>query len=278
MSGFDPAWLDLREAPDHRARNAQVLAACAAHFASRDHVRIVDLGSGLCSNLRALAPHLPAQQSWRLIDYDAILLAAARERLTRWAEISESLHDGQLRLARDGRRIEIEFVQADLAGGAGHVLRGANLVTAAALFDLVSESWLQDFVATLADAQIPFYTVLTYDGVETWSPADAHDRDMLAAFHAHQARDKGFGPAAGPRATALLARMLAARGYAVEQGASPWRLDASDARMIEALANGVADACAETGLVKPDVVAGWRAARVKAHVEIGHLDLFAKPA
>ncbi len=194
----------------------------------------------------------------------------------RWADDAEEA-GAQLRLMRDGRAIEIEFVQADLAGGAGHVLRGANLVTAAALFDLVSEDWLRRFVAR-SRARTPFYTVLTYDGVETWSPADARDADMLAAFHAHQARDKGFGPAAGPRATALLARMLAARGYAVEQGASPWRLDASDARMIEALANGVADACAETGLVKPDVVAGWRAARVKAEVEIGHVDLFAYPA
>lgn len=278
MSGFDPAWLDLREAPDHRARNKHVLAACATHFASRDHMSVVDLGCGLGSNLRALAPHLPPRQSWRLVDYDPVLLAAARERLARWAQSAEPLPGGKLRLVRDGGMIEIEFVQADLADGAGHVLHGADLVTAAALFDLVSEDWLRNFVATLADSRTPFYTVLTYDGVEAWSPPHAADREMLAAFHAHQARDKGFGPAAGPRATEILARLLAGRSYAVEQGASPWRLGAADRAMIEMLANGVADACAETGLVKPDAVAAWRAARVQAHAEIGHLDLFARPA
>ena len=100
MSGFDPAWLDLREGADHRARNGDVLATCAAHFATRDHVRVVDLGCGSGSNLRALAPHLPVRQSWRLVDHDSILLDAARARLARWAETAEETGDGTLRLLR----------------------------------------------------------------------------------------------------------------------------------------------------------------------------------
>ena len=278
MSGFDPAWLDMRESADHRARNADVLGACAAHLAQHDHVRVVDLGCGLGSNLRALAPHLPARQSWRLVDHDSLLLATARERLARWADKADQQENGALRLTRAGRAIDVEFAQADLAHGAAHVLRDADLVTAAALFDLVSEDWMRRFVTQIADLRTPFYTALTYDGVESWSPPDPRDAEMLAAFHAHQAGDKGFGPSAGPRATAILARLFKEEGYRVESGASPWRLTDADRPLIAALANGVAAACAETGLVDPQTILHWRAARETAEVEIGHVDLFARPA
>jgi len=278
MSGFDPVWLDMREGPDHRARNSEILAACAAHFGTRDRVRIVDLGCGLGSNLRALAPHLPARQSWRLVDHDPVLLDAARDRLARWADSTGAGKDGALILLRDGKTIEVSFVRADLAKGVGGSLEGADLVTAAALFDLVSKHWMQAFVSAVVASRTPFYTVLTYDGVETWSPPHPQDAAMLAAFHQHQARDKGFGPAAGPGATAVLATLFESQGYVATQGASPWRLGAGDRAMIEALANGVADACAETGLLAPDAIAYWRAARLHADVLIGHLDLFARPA
>ena len=277
MSGFDPAWLDLREDADHRARNRHVLAACVAHFAGHEHLRVVDLGCGSGSNLRALASHLPARQSWRLVDHDSVLLDAARDRLARWAEAAEAAGGGALRLLRDGRTIDVEFAQADLARDAAGAIAGADLVTAAALFDLVSERWMGDFVASVAATRTPFYTALTYDGVESWSPPDARDSEMLAAFHAHQARDKGFGPAAGPRATDILARLFAAQGYAVTQGDSPWRLAGDERALIDALADGVAGACAETGLVDQRTIADWRAARRQAQVEIGHADIFARP-
>ena len=276
MSGFDPAWLDLREDADHRARNRHVLAACVAHFAGHEHLRVVDLGCGSGSNLRALAPHLPARQSWRLVDHDSVLLDAARDRLARWAEAAEAAGGGALRLLRDGRTIDVEFAQADLARDAAGAIAGADLVTAAALFDLVSERWMSDFVSSVAATRTPFYTALTYDGVETWSPPDARDGEMLAAFHAHQARDKGFGPAAGPRATDILARLFAAQGYAVTQGDSPWRLTRDDRALVDALADGVAGACAETGLVDQRTIIEWRAVRRQAQVEIGHIDMFAR--
>lgn len=277
MSGFDPGWLDLREGADHRARNAEVLAACALHFAGRAHARVVDLGCGLGSNLRALAPHLPQRQEWRLVDHDPVLLAAARERLRDWAHAAEDV-DGALHLERDGRLIAIDFVQADLSHDAGAVLQNADLVTAAALFDLVSAEWLERFVAAVTGARTSFYTALTYNGVETWSPPDARDADMLRAFHAHQARDKGFGPSAGPGATEVLARLFAAREFSVLCGDSPWRLGPGDEALIASLADGVAGACMETGMVTGETARGWRAARGGAQVEVGHTDLFARPA
>lgn len=277
MSGFDPIWLALREPADARARNPDILAACAKHFSERAEMSVVDLGCGAGSNLRALAPHLPARQTWRLVDNDPRLLDAARKKLAAWADASETTDDG-LRLRKDGKRIDVRLSLVDLARDLEQAVAGdVDLVTAAALFDLVSEAWLQQFVALLAARRMPLYTVLIYDGVEEWAPPHAADAAILSAFLRHQATDKGFGPAAGPQGAAIPTRLLQARGYAVSNGASDWRLDARDSELVAQLAAGIAGACRETGLVAAPVIEDWLAARRGAQARIGHVDLFAIP-
>ena len=77
MSGFSADWLTLREPYDLRARNPAVLDAVAAFLKPLSPVRVVDLACGTGSTLRALSPHLPARQNWKLIDNDPDLLAHA---------------------------------------------------------------------------------------------------------------------------------------------------------------------------------------------------------
>lgn len=272
---FSPAWLALREPVDHRSRDEGLAEALAAALPAR--VAVVDLGCGAGSNLRALAPRLGPAQSWRLVDHDPALLDAARERLAAWAERSQAVGDG-LRLERDGRSIEVSFARADLAGGVEAVLDGADLVTAAALFDLASVPWIEGLARAVTARRAAFHTALTYDGRETWEPPHPADAALLAAFHAHQARDKGFGPAAGPGATDALARAFRAQGYRVAVAESPWRLGPEDGPMIAALAEGAAGAVRETGLVPDAVVEGWLAARRSgALCTVGHADLLALP-
>ena len=280
MTGFSAAWLALREPADHRARNAAVRDAAIGHLAAKAAPRLVDLGCGSGSNLRALAPHLPSGQIWRLVDADPLLLEAAREGLTLWADRAEPGEGGALVLWREGKRIEVQFEQADLAHDLDAVLdRPADLVTAAAFFDLVAPAWLALFCEALVTRRLPLFTVLTYDGVERWTPAHGADASMLAAFHAHQTSDKGFGAAAGPGAFALMEKAFKDKEWRVEAGPSPWRLNgATGAPLIAALAEGAAGAVAETGLVSPADVTSWlEARRVAQTCEIGHMDLFAAP-
>ena len=280
MSGFSPEWLALREPVDHRSRDAGLAAELAARMAGLAEPRIVDLGCGTGSNLRATAPLLGPRQSWTLVDYDARLLEAARERLAQWADrVSESrigvvLHKGACELS-------VRFRQADLVRDLDAALGEApDLVTASALFDLCSEAFIERFVARVASRRAAFYTVLTYDGAQTWSPAHPADAALRAAFIAHQKTDKGFGVSAGPDAPACLARAFGNAGYAVREADTPWRLDAAVApvigELIEALANGFADAVAETGRVDAATLAAWRAAPRTGAV-VGHTDTLALP-
>ncbi len=202
-------------------------------------------------------------------------MEAARAALIAWADRVEA--ETPLTLLKEDRRLEIALQRGDLARFDEALLaQDLDLVTAAAFFDLVSAAWIEEFCAALAARRLPLYAVLSYDGSERWSPAHAADREMLAAFSTHQSRDKGFGPAAGARAWALLRDALERRGYGVETAPSPWRLGPSDAALIRTLADGSADAVTDTGMVGADVVADWRGSRRSAAAcEIGHVDLFA---
>jgi hypothetical protein len=280
MTGFSAQWLALREPADHRARDVSLRDKVVHDLTHLARVRpgpinLVDLGCGSGSNLRALAPHLPATQHWTLVDYDPALLNAAKAALMQWADKIVSEQE-TLVVLKNGKHISIDFLCEDLSSNLEAVLsRPMDLLTAAAFFDLVAESWLERFCGLL---NAPLYTVLTYNGQEVWSPPQPTDAAMLNAFHAHQQTDKGFGAAAGPTAAGVMERLLKARGFAVSSAQSPWKLNASDRNLIEQLAIGSAGAVLETKRVSVEEVSAWKQSRSLAQTcEIGHTDLYARP-
>lgn len=265
MSGFSAEWLALREPLDVRARNRDVLDAVAAAFRGRPALSIVDLGSGTGSTVRSLGARLPKPQSWKLVDNDPVLLAEAFVR-ARPAEIT------------------IETEQFDLNGDLGALFdQGAGLVTASALIDLVSEPWLANFAAAAAARSLPVYVALTYDGRAMFSTPDPIDASIISAVNAHQLRDKGFGPALGPRAAASAERIFRALGYSVAKGESDWLAGADDGKFQIELLAGWLQAAEEMGDPPRDVLDGWFSRRCEAvaagalTLTVGHVDFFAQP-
>lgn len=265
MSGFSAEWLALREPADHGAINARVREACVGALGGHARLSIVDLGSGTGSNLRSLSGVLGGRQHWTLVDLDQRLLDVARSR------------EGEAR--RDGLSLEVDYRIADLsAGELGELLAEAGLVTASALFDLVSSSAIRRLAGEVAARGCTFYTVLTYDGIAAFLPEHPADRDMRAAFNDHQRTDKGFGPAAGPDASDTLAAAFTAHGYTVIRGKSPWVLDGHFRQLRHELDRGWAAAVRETGLVSSARIDDWLAHRLKADgavTIVGHEDLLA---
>jgi len=274
MSGFSAEWLDCREPVDHRSRDPGLVRQLAAWLAGRGAVTVADLGCGTGSNLRALAPSLGPTQSWTLIDNDRALLAEAIRRLGDWADRLSGGGD-RWQAEKAGCRIDIRLRALDLAGGL-EGMAAVDLVTASALFDLVSPAAIRDMARQVGARGAAFYTVLSFDGLQSWTPDHPADSAMLEAFLAHQRRDKGFGPAAGAQANAELAAAFAAQGYDVRTADSPWRLETGDRRLIEMLAQGFADAVAETGAVAPETIESWRAV-TRDRAVVGHADLLALP-
>jgi SAM-dependent methyltransferase len=279
-SGFDPAWLDLREPADHRSRNEDLARALTRHLGHRASISVVDLGCGTGSNLRATAPLLGDEQDWLLVDNDEGLLKAAAARLSGWAE-SVECRGSRLLLGKGGKRMAVRFACIDLARDLERAFDiEADLYTASALFDLVSDDFIVAFAAEVARRRAAFFTVLTYNGLQRWTPKHAADAALASAFRVHQGRDKGFGPAAGPVAPPLLGAAFDEAGYAVSEGDSTWRLegrlDAGDAALIQALAQGFATAVRETRLVPEAEIADWLPV-TRTGALVGHTDTLALP-
>ncbi|WP_313197749.1 class I SAM-dependent methyltransferase [Rhizobium sp.] len=259
MSGFDKRWLDLREVADQAARDCDLRRQVIDHVVpAGEGALVVDLGAGTGSTFRALSPEA-LHWRWRLVDNDPLLLAEARN--------------------RHGQSARIECVEAQLSDPAIDLLSGARLVTASALFDLVSEEFLVRLLAQVVQAEAGLYAALNYDGVCRWDTSHPMDEEVVAAFNAHQRQDKGFGPALGPTAAPVLRALLEEQGFKVAMEPSPWRLDRSHAELQRQFVSGLATAAAETGLLAETDINDWRLARLERAENsgclVGHWDIFA---
>jgi hypothetical protein len=266
VSGFSADWLTLREPYDLRARNPTVFSAVAASFKTRSSVQVVDLACGTGSTMRALSPHLPARQNWKLIDHDLDLLARAAS-------------------SRPTEDIAVTAIPLDLNRDLEAALDGAiDLAAMSALLDLVSDSWLDRLAVAVAARSIPLYAALSYDGRTGFTPPDPFDAAITAAVNAHQRTDKGFGPALGPAAGAFAIARFEALGYSVIHGASDWVMGPDDRDMQTEILAGWASAAHEMGTLSLADTAAWlmrRRAAVAAgcsSLRVGHVDFFAAPS
>ena len=264
---FDASWLALREPIDHRSRDVELSRRVAGEWNEHGWKTVVDLGSGTGSNLRYLAPRLSLPQSWILVDRDLGLLREATV---------------------DRRGVEIIRVVGDLAGAGLAAVAKAELVTASALMDIVSESWLRALVKACSEAGTTVLLTLSYDGTIVWggegdSPGDPLDDSIQDWVNTHQRRDKGLGPALGPRATRVATTLFHEAGFRTWIRPSPWRLGRGDADLTAMLVAGWERAALEEEPSQADPIRSWarrKQERIRTSefsLSVGHDDLLAVP-
>ena len=294
MGDFHADWLRLRAPADIRARAADLPLVLCPHLQKGQVLRVLDLGCGTGSNLRALAPVLGGEQAWLCLDADVELLDRLADETQAWAQESGFDWDASdqrvtgaqphptcrphLTCTLAPRRFDLACDLAELP------IEGIGLVTASALLDLVSETWLAGLVSQCAKVRVPILIALTYDGRVAFEPASSLDREVIDAVNRHQGRDKGFGPALGPGANGRLAILAAAQGYWVEVRMSDWRIRRSERELQAALIRGWSRAaCEEASASDQAGIAHWEAVRLAAvergcsRIIVGHRDLLAIP-
>jgi SAM-dependent methyltransferase len=280
VSGFDPAWLALREPYDHAARSAELADRFAATVGEAPY--LIDLACGTGSNLRYLAPRIASSQNWLCVDHDRALLDTARRALRDWGHDrgwpSHSEGD-QLSLLRPGGEIRVRFALRDLAHAGLPAHRDVAGVSASALLDLTSAAWLVELAAWCHSA--PVLMALSFNGRLLLEPAAPEDDAIRHAFIVHQRTDKGFGPALGPDAAAHLAERLAARGCRIALEPADWQLGRDDGALLRATLAGMVGAARE-GARDPSLKR-WATLRRRQlaagdlRLTVGHIDLLALP-
>jgi len=264
IAGFSADWLALREPVDHAARSEEIIAGIAGWFARDTMLKITDIGSGTGSTLRALKPFFSQKISWHLIDHDDTLLDVAKQHA-----------DGDA----------VTFTLADLATSLDALFKsGPDLITTSAFLDLVSRDWLEWMVGEITSRKVPFYAALTYDGRAGCEPELETDKDVLAGFNTHQGKNKGFGPALGPKAADAAINLFERAGYQVSVANSDWIGNSHHRDFQKMLLQGWHDAATEIMPNRKADFYSWLEKRKSlidhenASVFVGHKDIFAVPA
>ena len=274
-SEFESTWLAAREAADHRARS-QGLTDQLNHWLlnrydglspeSHYPMQIVDIGTGRGSNALFLVPALQVPQTWLALDQDSALLREAGQRVD------------CLDVPFETRPVQLtsENMEQQLP-------READLITASALIDLVSEPWLDALALAAAGRKSAMLIVLSYAGHFELSPEHPDDELVKTLVNRHQHGDKGIGAALGPEASTVLQDLLVAEGYRVELAESPWILDGADHALAKMLMQGWIDAAIEQSPHEADRLSRWLETRNQQLSEgdltivVRHLDLLALP-
>jgi hypothetical protein len=123
---------------------------------------------------------------------------------------------------------------------------------------------------------------LSYNGWSTCSPAEPEDDLVRDLLNRHQRTDKGLGGrAAGPEASALVARCFTDAGYHVRAERSDWSLGLPENELQRQLVAGWADAAIELMPGEADTIDDWRRRRYghidtkRSQIVVGHDDMAA---
>lgn len=285
MSGFSPDWLALREPLDAACRATELTWAFGRALPVKPS--LIDLGAGTGANFRFLVPRLGRiGQDWTLVEHDPDLIERTPSAIAGWAGTRGIRMSGEgagFRLTGDMASIGVEIRAVDLSGPLdGLGLAARDGVTASALFDLVSQAWLDRFAAALVAAGLPpVLATLTVDGRVDLLPGDPDDDAVLGRFHLHMRRDKGFGPALGPMAPQALHVALEAAGYRVWSARSDWTVGPDHARAQIMLLEGYAEAARTVDPPLAGTVEAWMrrrrdlASAGRLTIRVGHADIVA---
>ena len=280
-AAFDAGWLSLREPVDHRSRSAGLIDILVRRRPELDSWRILDLGSGTGSNLRYIAPRIPAPQEWTLLDRDPALL--------------EEAGSGK-------PPVRVRTIVGNLASEGLALVAGSDLVTASALLDLVSRRWLTGLITSCRTHGCAVLFSLTYDGEISWHPGpgsrpagstagektggtpDPLDALVRGAVNEHQRREKGLGPALGPGAGRAAEGLLRDAGYETRTAPTPWRLGpGGDAPLAHRLVRGWEAAAAEVRPGERQALRQWAERKSRLiregsfEVRVGHEDILGLP-
>lgn len=237
-TGFEIGWLNERFRFDSQARNKNVEQICINYFQDDPVLNIVDIGSGTGSNGLYLMERFPQNQHWTFVELNPALANASIENIYSFAqEKAYEIEIGKehLLLQKGQQKIQIRIITESFLEIENHVdLKQTDLLTANAVFDLLTESMLLTLLQKLWHNRVALLSTINYDGMAFW-PASKADQIYIQLYEAHMQRPQAFGQALGPETMPCLIKICEAHKKLFTAGESNWQIAEIDITMHQLL-------------------------------------------
>lgn len=290
LNYHDPAlWLSYRSACDAVARNKGIERKFLEFFNHKPTLDIVDVGAGTGANFRYYFDHIRQNQRWTFIEKNAQLIEEAKACIAHFAQQKgyhlEQKHSNLMHISAGDKQASIKIIQGCL-GDIEHLvsLPDADVVTANAVFDLISYEQFDALVRKLKKEYVCLLSTLNY--YETsFLPFSDTDARFIRWYHMHMKRPQQFGIAMGPDCCEEMLDLLHQQGMIIEQEASQWHITRNNTAMHHFLLSFMEDAIHKLNLAacEKEAFDQWMDKRKKLcrerrlEIYVDHNDIFAYP-
>ncbi len=196
----ETGWLEETEQVDSQSFNEMVLGEVHRRLGALvrragDPIRITDFGCGLGANRRRLSAVLAAPQHWRMVDFDAEVVAAFRKRFRTDTDPTT----------------DVLLLQESEHATVTHLLDEADMIILSRRTLALPPTILQRLLDKAKADRIPIWAVLLPTGFVKFEPETSDDPRVhqMASPPEHEG-------------AAALIRMMEQTGFRILQGESDW--------------------------------------------------------
>jgi len=228
-------WLTDRFEVDAEARNKKVEANFLEMIIEKEHLNLIDLGSGTGGNLVYLLPKIKCNQSWYLVEQDMVLIKACQQRLSKMYKTS--LSGNEMSLTNGAQAINLKWFHMDIVDFLEQhsYQNNFDILTASALFDVLPKTTYQKIVDFARSKELILFGTLNYENT-FFKNATETDNYYTKLYQKHMKLPQTYGIKMGGDCKAdMLSLLNETEKQSLILNESNWLLNQAHSSMLKQL-------------------------------------------
>lgn len=229
-------WLSDRFEVDAEARNKKVETHFLKLISEKPTLNLIDLGSGTGGNLVYLMPKINSNQNWHLVEQDAILIDACKQRLSQLFEVSNS-SGHTMSIKNEANAIHLTWHNMDISEFLENPSypNKFDVLTASALFDVLPKATFQKIRDFTLSKKLLLFSTLNYKNT-LFKNANKADNYYAQLYQKHMKLPQTYGiKMGGDCKTDILSSFNKTEKQNLFIGESNWLLNQTHTRLLKQL-------------------------------------------